>query len=285
MNTEELIPIHEPLFHYTTQKGLFGITCDKVMWATDILYLNDSTEFRYTLDLIQEEIAELKKSTPNDDIFYLERIDDMADSRLRVFDSPFFRTFVCSFSRKPDELSQWRGYGNREGGFSIGVNFSKIANLISQQGFKLMQCNYERDQQKQIIRNKLKILLGQLKEQTNYSPLDFGNPSKSRLFSETFLPLASIFKHPKFHEEDEWRVISPETIYNDEKICYREGKSMIIPYMLFKLADSENPLPISKVIIGPTPFRELSKSSIKSFLQSRGIRCDVINSEVPYRNV
>ena len=42
------------LYHYTSQEGLLGILSSKTLWATRIQYLNDSTEFAYTLALLQK---------------------------------------------------------------------------------------------------------------------------------------------------------------------------------------------------------------------------------------
>lgn len=49
------IPKH--LYHYTSQTGLLGILQTKKLWMTNILYLNDSSEFTHTLDLVKSELT------------------------------------------------------------------------------------------------------------------------------------------------------------------------------------------------------------------------------------
>jgi len=44
------------LYHYTSQKGLLGIIGQGEIWATDILYLNDTMEYRYAVNLLSENI-------------------------------------------------------------------------------------------------------------------------------------------------------------------------------------------------------------------------------------
>ena len=44
----------EYLYHYTSQKGILGILQTNKLWMTNILYLNDSSEFTYTLDKERE---------------------------------------------------------------------------------------------------------------------------------------------------------------------------------------------------------------------------------------
>src|SRR6266700_6216266 len=45
------------LYHYTSQEGLLGILSSKTLWATRIQYLNDSTEFAYTLALLKKALS------------------------------------------------------------------------------------------------------------------------------------------------------------------------------------------------------------------------------------
>ena len=44
------------LYHYTSQEGLLGIIGTGNIWATDILYLNDATEYTYAYKMIMEEL-------------------------------------------------------------------------------------------------------------------------------------------------------------------------------------------------------------------------------------
>src|SRR5216683_1419399 len=42
----------ETIFHYTTAAGLLGIVRSNRLWASDLLYMNDSTEVEYGRQLI-----------------------------------------------------------------------------------------------------------------------------------------------------------------------------------------------------------------------------------------
>ena len=46
------------LYHYTSLKGLRGILSTRQIWATDILYLNDSAEFIFTINLLRTILKE-----------------------------------------------------------------------------------------------------------------------------------------------------------------------------------------------------------------------------------
>jgi hypothetical protein len=44
------------LYHYTTTDALLGILQAGSLWATDIRFLNDSTEFTFARDLFVNEL-------------------------------------------------------------------------------------------------------------------------------------------------------------------------------------------------------------------------------------
>ena len=80
-------------------------------------------------------------------------------------------------------------------------------------------------------------------------------------------------KHPSFSEEDEWRAVSPIlTNYVEAPIKYREGASMLIPYITFSLRDGNDEwLRFAQVIVGPTPNINLSMKSVSRFLAKRSL--------------
>ena len=56
----------ETLYHYTNLKGLLGIVESRVLWASDIRYMNDASELKHTVDLIRIEIRQrIAKGHPN----------------------------------------------------------------------------------------------------------------------------------------------------------------------------------------------------------------------------
>ena len=99
------------------------------------------------------------------------------------------------------------------------------------------------------------------------------------------LLIAPYFKHPKFFEEEEWRFIYGLHKPLEKEVCFREGISMVIPYVEFELfVASDDPLPIKEIVIGPTPNQELSKKSVEKLLIEHRIpSCNVALSEIPYR--
>lgn len=109
---------------------------------------------------------------------------------------------------------------------------------------------------------------------------------------KNLLRISTTLKHEKFAEEREWRFVSqpttphrnPANIPEDQAVLFREGKSMILPYRKFGLANAGEPLPIKRIVIGPTPHRDLAKDSVIHLLRVNGIDgCEVELSDVPFR--
>jgi hypothetical protein len=99
-----------------------------------------------------------------------------------------------------------------------------------------------------------------------------------------FLEIAPIMKHLKYGEEDEWRLISRPLPFDHVRVHFREGRSMVIPYCEFLLAEDYEALGIAQVIIGPTPHPHLSRSSVAALVHANGIRgCAIRVSDIPFR--
>jgi hypothetical protein len=102
------------LYHYTGARGLQGILTSGKLWATNVEYLNDETEMRFSRSILREVFTELVDETP-------EGLGRMALRALGGMDDPWLsaQIFACCFCAQPDLLSMWRAYGS-SGGYSIG---------------------------------------------------------------------------------------------------------------------------------------------------------------------
>src|SRR6266566_8124161 len=102
------------LYHYTGARGLQGIVTSNKLWATNVEFLNDESEMRYSRRVLTEVYTELVNETP----------EGLAKNTLRALgamDDPWLsaQIFACCFCEHPDLLSMWRAYGS-SGGYSIG---------------------------------------------------------------------------------------------------------------------------------------------------------------------
>lgn len=266
----------KPLYHYTSQKGLIGILENQNVWMTNILYLNDSSEFTHTIDLVKSELRKRKEDLekrglpliPNEKNLFdryntVERVLDIFLSEMVT------ESYVFSLSTKGNDLNQWRGYCPKEGGFSVQFDTMKLSSIIDNLGkskkYVIKKCIYDE-------RKKIELVK---------SLVDKIGDDKKTFYTE-LVDISSYIKHESFQDEQEYRIIYHKE--PDEK-KYRVGNSMIIPYIERILLDDDDKLPISKIIVGPTPHPELSKYSVESLLKSKGYdNIEVEKSNIPYRS-
>jgi hypothetical protein len=52
------------LYHYTSIEGLMGILTNRSLWATEIYFLNDTQELRYSDGVLKKVCDELLKAYP-----------------------------------------------------------------------------------------------------------------------------------------------------------------------------------------------------------------------------
>jgi hypothetical protein len=287
------------LFHYTTHEGLLGITESASIWGTNILYLNDFSEFNYAKNLLLKELKNLCESGPiftkvntadeSVGFFLIEAIENNIN---RLLPSTHFNFFVCSFSEDCDLLSQWRGYGSNGCGYSIGFSLSNLADIVNRCNFFIKPCIYDKNKHIKEINGLLQKLTERFVVEIK-SANDIGAAwdMKSKLlaadFFIDFIRLAPFLKHPKFAEEKEWRIMASLKGEDDGKLFkFRAGKTMILPYIEIPLPMTDERLLIDELYVGPTNEPKLSILSVELLLKSRNVRYRKINSStIPFREV
>jgi hypothetical protein len=305
-----------PLFHYTSTDGLIGILSRGEIWASSIRHLNDASEFVHTLGL-----AELSSSNvlANPEYHALDRylIETLRFSHEVLPDTS---RYVASFSKEGDLLSQWRGYCRAGAGYSIGFSVEalkyaaeqNVTKTDSPSPWRLLRCEYDQTTQ-------MKMLQGLLREThdafdnldaddrklyaqhmaSNKAELvvpwdaEFGQGAeyptwiteRAKAYMTSVNEVAPAFKASAFHEEREWRVVSPLAYggFTDEE--YRAGKYCPIPYTKFNLPNVDGRLLVDKIIIGPTDNPDLSLATVKRVCERHHV--DVSSweiSDVPFRH-
>lgn len=286
------------LYKYMSQAGFLGIINSQSIWATDIFYLNDAAEYHHSVDMIRNEIDNKSKditipltgfSGAKSDTVKVVHKKDVQKHFLGVLNNMIgflsdFHIFVCSFSEAEDSLSQWRGYCPGGSGLCVGFDSSLLAKYFEERNYRIEQCIYDFDQQKEKISDLLDQYLEDVPQVETSDELPFmGGPQTNKFISE-FFQIAPIYKDPSFIEEQEWRFISAPRPYGFPWVEYREGLSMIIPYDNVNIFRDDSNLPIKHVIIGPTPHPQLSLNSVKGLLISNGLAATKVSkSRCPYR--
>lgn len=132
------------VYHYTSAEGLLGIVGSGQLRATDLRYLNDTSELHYGLtEMLRayEATSQASKQTFTDQLAELYRIEDwqpigelglsafvnlpqerfgpVANAIVNSLEESIIIGVAC-FCGEGDLLSQWRGYGI--GGYALGFD-------------------------------------------------------------------------------------------------------------------------------------------------------------------
>lgn len=271
-----------PIYHYTSITGLKGIVDSGIFQATHPAYMSDATEIEYGVAQIRAAVDERKPGNTGEEEI-LEHLRRWLDGGMRAA-----HIFVMSFSEKRDDLNQWRSYTPTGQGVCIGFDSKTLVELSQKQGWDWSHCSYEKDDQRKWADAAITRLV---KSAIDKGPNAGAQPSQkfdSAFYEEadTFLRVACRIKHPAFRDEWEWRFISPYiATYVDDRIGYRVGDSMLIPFARFSLGDIQKTPVISEVTVGPTAHPNLSINSIASYLSSRTKSPSIRASMVPYRPI
>ncbi len=189
------------LYHYTTWKGLIGILTSKEIWASHHAALNDREETTYARNLLREYARGLG-GTPGLQI--LKRIKGKASKHV----------MVASFSEENDLLSQWRAYGDRGCGVSVGFRSEELRRLRAKADKEsisspdLRRVVYAPGEQIALLRQTLPKLT-------------------------EFADLALRLKNPHFYEEREWRLVV--TTRDASHFEVRESQFGLVAYLKLRI--------------------------------------------------
>lgn len=269
----------KPLCHYTSQNGLIGILKSKAMYATDAAYLNDSQEVIYAINLAKEYFKNHHTKDPR----FTTEVDKILEKASGH--AVHLPVYVASFSEEPDLLSQWRGYCSSGPGFAISLSADRMSALAQTHDWEMFKCIYDEDEQVEVLKRMMDEAV-----RVN-SPLK--GFATEVAFGLLLLYFASVFKHPKFREESEWRATkrtggSPIVLPGRTVIPpnVRPGTSTLIPYIPFPLTPKpKDPIELAQLIVGPTPHPGLALRAVDALLNEYKVdRAEVRSSEIPFRN-
>ncbi|MGH8399292.1 MAG: DUF2971 domain-containing protein [Gammaproteobacteria bacterium] len=209
------------LYHYTGQAGLLGIVHGGELWATKIQYMNDATEFGLALNLARQHLK---------NIIEFSRHPGEKAAGVRLEESLHgiedINIFAACFCEKGDSLSQWRGYAGGNHGYAIGFDPDALMQIADRVSFVLGPCIYDVAVQKRIVEEIVgHCLLSEL-NLTATKRWGFHGPLADILFR-----YGVFFKDGSFADENEWRLVSATVAYDDDRVRFRSGKSMVTPFL------------------------------------------------------
>jgi hypothetical protein len=269
------------LYHYTSATGLLGILESRSLWATSIHQLNDATELQHALVLTRLYLASFRPKPGQHlghDAWLHEAMMTGLDQLARI------NVFVFSLSAERDLLSQWRAYCP-EGGYALGFGLGSLRTLARRAGLLLEPCCYEPTEKNRIIREVVDKFIADWKARAPTKP-DANIAMDAALdFGEQIVRVGPLLKHTSFAEEREWRLFSPPTRIDDQRLGFRARGPRIVSHLDVSLESLGPTVGLDEIVVGPMDGQGLAMDSLLSLTVNRKRQVQIGRSESPYRIV
>jgi Protein of unknown function (DUF2971) len=276
------------LYHYTSLEVLQKIIQSGLFWASNLRYLNDTTEFAYVLTIVANRVKELAQTADEPKLTVLRDLETLLLAGMKR------NAFIACFSERRDDLSQWRGYCPPGLGVCIGFSTAAIKAGIEIRNIGSEETNKEIQAKGIPLLGKVIYLhpdsgssFDSIIDQASLG-VDFGIPglNSTSLVQLLLSGVAPFYKNDHFAAEQEWRILVGEgaTTSQNRGIKFRMGKSTLVPYAEIDLKTRDSQF-IKEVIIGPSPNISLSVEAVGSLLSQHSMdHVRVTESAVPYRH-
>lgn len=296
--TDQATP--ELLYHYTTEKGLYGILQNDCIWANHYRFLNDFSEFQEFLAALGKKIRQLAEPTSvgpmsahGKDLrkrFFmsaLENVERHADS-LDAYLVSF--TDESTFSEPGDRLSQWRGYGQIGRIFSLGFLQDRLKSQVTEfcRSHNLpnhdcpWRCLYGEDEPSRQAKQAIVAVISAYVDAASLQPIVPGSDLERKL-----IEIIARFKNRGFCEEHELRFVLqlPVAKCRAQLVDFHDGTFGRTPHIAIPLGLSQEDSPLKRIVVGPAPDKEQSVARLRIDLEKLGIAdVKVVPSQIPYRN-
>ncbi|MDQ3073936.1 MAG: DUF2971 domain-containing protein [Bacteroidota bacterium] len=224
------------IYHYTTLNFAFSILNQQTLRMSSIAGINDRSEINSASTLLTDEIK--------------------LPIHHKVFESASER-FILACSKKDDDLTQWRLYG--DDGRGVCLKFQITDTLDNHLDFTLGRILYGRS-----LLRALKNIRKEIHTEMGFKLL------LRRLFL-----WRHFMKHVDYKDEEEIRLL----YFNDvDKKHYRGRKwkinrfYIINSFVEISIAGNELPLRLQKVTLGPKCYeKELNRKQCELFLKDNGL--------------
>ena len=264
------------LYHYTSLGSLVGIVTNRELWASHVYYLNDSKEIIHACELLDRILDDNSVFEPD-----IRRSKFFEHLRKWVGElkSRKFSLFVFSLSEERSLLSQWRSYTTHGKGVSIEFNNALVRRLAEGNKLRLGRCLYDASEHEALVKHVVDYLLEKFENSPGISESYLEHFELFEDYIDIVLSAICLIKHNSFSEEKEWRLILSSE-FSFPKVSYREGSTMMIPYVVLELGAGKI---FNSIILGPSENVDLALSSLTSFLAQQSICKAVGPSYIPYR--
>jgi hypothetical protein len=291
----------EVVYHYTSTDTLLKIVEGEppAIWATNLRYLNDVSESKHCIDCLKSRVSTFLAENS------IECADELTSAMDILYDDRYGidPPYVASFSAVKDSLPQWRSYCPNGNGVSIGFRISALKQSVltftPPSDFPAIKSRFEKIHylhpddvavQDEIFRTCIAAGMEYEEEQNSLPPEERSSFSWESMLHYEISSRSSLYKHPAFQAEEEYRLIAPPLVFSGASIRCRCSRTTVIPFVSLLLPPVEKSDRyvdsfISEIIVGPTPNAELTENALRMFFQSKGWNVSISSSPIPYRDL
>lgn len=195
------------IWHYTSVENLVSfIDDDAHLYATHTRFVNDYDDGKYASETFIEYLYQQLAYEPG-----IAKLIPKLSARIR--DGLGRLRFILCFSKKADDLSQWRAYA-ANGGFAIGFDMEELKNSLTYSKsdlvqFELKECEYINKKQEQILYDEIQREIDKFKVRSN---VDISSKEVSRMLEIEIKKIhqdtmnALFYKSDAYKAEDEVRL-------------------------------------------------------------------------------
>lgn len=266
------------LYHYTDIYGLQGIYEKGELWATNGLYLNDTSELSLgllavTLEIQRRRIALLERINrrlrageglgPNPELGELDILYDIVEGSRH-----YSQCYVISLSAKHDQLSQWRAYA--KDGYCIGFATAELKKCLTEDQYigRVQYGDKSTDlHAKKIVRFSRALWRAS-------ADWDFDDDLRKFIVMSQIVKEAAFVKDSNFVEEKEVRIIEANATPNHFTASQRFGMT---PRKKIPI----NEKCITSVTVGPGAHKDLRTRSLFWYFGQTPFMKDSSSKRVP----
>jgi hypothetical protein len=259
------------VYHYTDISTLLNITASHQLWLSSVFHMNDKNELFHGASVAENVIKSLNDSYEADKLqCFINYLNFLPTYSMGIF--------AFSLSFEGNLLSQWRGYTRKNRGVSIGFKQCSLEKRAELKGFQLVKCLYEYDEKFEHLRQMIVGLLDAHKCSESFG--DFLHQRQ-----EEIITALVVVKEEFFKEERELRLVSkPHRHLDTSEVNYRAGESIIIPYVIFDIANLNNDGSLyDQVFVGPHENPNLALTTVRDCLSHYAACREIVNSMIPLR--
>lgn len=217
------------IYHYSNSSAVQAIFETQTLRISNLTDMNDSSEWCYAINLINELIAKGKYSELLKNIF----IKSEKRARLEIH-----KVYSMSFSKNPDNEYLWSNYAQNTGyalGFHSGVLSNVISELSRETTDGMLELYYHMSSGSVIYNIDMqKTMLETMLNAFNHFLIQNNSAEKDALkvacefLKYQIFEICAYFKHPDYSKEDEYRFVFTEQKLTEEKRHKIEGKNKIV---------------------------------------------------------